>query len=103
MEINYHKSDMFPINLNKETHSYAKILCCKIGSFPFKYMRVPLHYEKLRIEDIQPIIDKILLRIPRWKGRLLSYGARVALLQKRFLYRLEIGFWCWFQKTIRIE
>jgi hypothetical protein len=50
-------------------------------SFPFKYLGVPLHYEKLRREDIQYIVDKIIKRIAGWKGRLMSYGARLLLLK----------------------
>jgi hypothetical protein len=42
---------------------------------------VPLYYDKLRREDIQSIVDKIIKRIDGWKGRLLSYGARLALLK----------------------
>jgi hypothetical protein len=61
MKINYSKSDMTTINLDEdESANYAKILCCKLGSFPFKYLGVPLHHEKLRGEDIQPIVDKII-------------------------------------------
>jgi hypothetical protein len=63
MKINYHKSDLTPINLEEETKYFAKIFCCKIGSCPFKYLGVPLHYDKLRKEDIQPILDKIINRI----------------------------------------
>jgi hypothetical protein len=82
MKINYHKSDLTPINLDPEdTKKYAQILCCEIGSFPFRYLRVPLNYEKLKREDIQPIVDRILSRISGWKGRLLSYGARHTLLR----------------------
>jgi hypothetical protein len=48
MEINYHKSDMASINLEaRETIQFAKIFCCK-----------------LRKEDIQPMVDKIINRIP---------------------------------------
>jgi hypothetical protein len=82
MKINYHKSDLSPVNLEEEeSHRYAQIFCCKIGSFPFKYLGVPLQYDKLRREDIQPIVDKIIKRIEGWKGRLLSYGARLTLLR----------------------
>jgi hypothetical protein len=42
---------------------------------------VPLHHEKLKKEDIQPVVDKIILRIPGWKGKLLSYSARLTLLK----------------------
>jgi hypothetical protein len=53
----------------------------KIGAFLFRYLGVSLHYKKLRREDIQPIIDRILSRISGWKDRLLSYGARLTLLK----------------------
>jgi hypothetical protein len=80
--INYPKSDLSAINLGEEDrHNYAKIFCCKIGSFPFKYLGVPLHFDKLRREDIQPIVGKIIKRISGWKGKLLLYGARLALLK----------------------
>jgi hypothetical protein len=82
MKINYNKNDMVPANLDEEeTLQYSKIFYCNVGIFPFKYLGVPLHFEKLRREDIQPIVDKVINRIPGWKGRLLSYGARLVLLR----------------------
>jgi hypothetical protein len=82
MRINFHKSDLTPVNLDEEeTQNYAQIFCCKIGAFPFTYLGVPLHYEKLRREDIQPIVDRVLNRIPGWKCKLLSYGAILLLLK----------------------
>jgi hypothetical protein len=42
---------------------------------------VHLHYSKLRKEDLQPVIDKIIKGIAGWRGRLLSYRARLILLQ----------------------
>jgi hypothetical protein len=82
MKINYNKNDMVPTNLDEEeTLQYSKIFYCNVGTFPFKYLGVPLHFEKLRRENIQPIVDKVINRIPGWKGRLLSYGARLVLLR----------------------
>jgi hypothetical protein len=82
IKINYNKSSMVPVNLDEEkTLQYSRIFCCKMGSLPFKYLGVPLHYEKLRREDIQPIVDTVINRIPGWKGRLISYGARLVLLK----------------------
>jgi hypothetical protein len=52
-----------------------------VGVFPIKYLGVPLHYEKLKRENIQPLVDKILNRISGWKGKLLSYAARITLIQ----------------------
>jgi len=62
-------------------NDFAKIFCCKTGEFPLKYLGVPLHYTKLRREDLQPIVDKIMKRIARWKGRLLSYAGHLTLLK----------------------
>jgi hypothetical protein len=82
MKINFNKNDMISVNLEEgETHQYAKIFCCKLGSFPFKYLGVPLHHDKLRRQDIQHVVDKVINRIRGWQGRLKSYAARLALLK----------------------
>jgi hypothetical protein len=82
MKINFNKSDLTPINLDEEeSQSYAQIYCCRLDTFPFTYLGVPIRYDKLRREDIQPIVDKIIKRIDGWKGKLLSYGARLTLLR----------------------
>jgi hypothetical protein len=73
MHINYHNCGLVPINMdNAEANLFAQVFSCPIGSFPFKYLRVPLHYAKLRREDIQPIIDNIIKGIAGWRGKLLS-------------------------------
>jgi hypothetical protein len=42
MKINYHKSDLIAINLEEgETTQFAKVICCKLGTFPFKYLGFP--------------------------------------------------------------
>jgi hypothetical protein len=82
MKINYHKSDLTQINLEEEEAcTFARNFCCKMGAFPFRYLGAPLHHEKLSREDIQPVVDKVIGRIPGWKGRLLSYTARLTLLK----------------------
>jgi hypothetical protein len=53
----------------------------QIGRVPFLIHRSTLHYDKLRKEDIQPLVDKIIKRIAGWNGRLMSYGAKLALLR----------------------
>lgn len=70
MTINYNKSELIPINMSEdETMRYIDVLKCKGGTFPIKYLRIPLHYDKLRREDIQPLIDKIIKRIAGWRGK----------------------------------
>jgi hypothetical protein len=59
------------------SHEIAHILNCPIGSLPFKYLGVPIHFEKLKREDIQPLVDKVVKRIAGWRGRLLAYSSRL--------------------------
>jgi hypothetical protein len=82
MKINYTKSDLIYVNLSEEEiQIYFRTLCCKLGDFSIKYLGVPLHHEKLKREDIQPVVDKTITRIPGCQGRLLSYAARLTLLK----------------------
>ena len=82
MRINYHKSELIPINLEPlDIHRISHIFCCPVGDFPIKYLGVPLHFDKLIREDIQPLVDKIIKKIASWKGKLLSHAARLALIR----------------------
>jgi hypothetical protein len=55
---------MIPINISdEEAQKIARIFSCPIGDFPIKYLGVPRHHDKLRREDIQPLVDKIIKRI----------------------------------------
>lgn len=51
------------------------------GSFPIKYLGIPLHFDKLRREDRQPLIDALLAKMARWRGKLLSLLGRVTLVK----------------------
>jgi hypothetical protein len=82
MRINYHKSELIPINLVDDLiHRIAHIFCCPVGTFPIKYLGVPLHFDKLKREDVQPLPDKILKKVASWKGKLLYYATRVVLVK----------------------
>jgi hypothetical protein len=64
MRINFHKSELVPLNIEpSEAHRLAHVFSCPLGTFPIKYLGVPLHYENLNREDIQPLVDKILKKI----------------------------------------
>jgi hypothetical protein len=64
MKINYNKSDLLTLNLSDDENLvFARLFCCNIGNFPIKYLGVPLHYTKLKREDIQPVVDKLIKRI----------------------------------------
>ena len=45
-----------------------------------KYLGVPLHFDKLRRDEIQSLVDKVLKKLGSWRGGLLS-SARVVLIK----------------------
>jgi hypothetical protein len=48
LKINFHKSDFFCFGKAKEDEQqYKQIFGCEVGSLPFKYLGVPIHYRKL--------------------------------------------------------
>jgi hypothetical protein len=64
MKISFNKSKFVPMNLDEEqVHEVAHVLCCPVGTLPFKYLGIPIHFEKLKRDDLQPIIDKLIRRI----------------------------------------
>ena len=82
MKINYNKSDLLTLGLEEEENlALARLFCCNIGNFPIKYLGVPLHFTNLRMEDIQPVVDKLIKRITGWKGKLLSSAGKLVLLK----------------------
>jgi hypothetical protein len=81
MMINFHKSEAIPMNIAvDEAHDITHVLNCPIGVLPFKYLGVPLHFEKLKKEVLQPVLDKCIKRIVGWRGRLLAYSSRLELI-----------------------
>jgi len=86
MKINYDKNDLLVLGMDDErANDFAKVFCRKKSDFPMKYLGVSLHFSKLRREDLQPVVDKIVKRIVGWKGRLLSYAGRLTLLKSRLV------------------
>lgn len=90
MRINFHKSEVIAMNVEEEeAHEIAHLFSCPLGNFPIKYLGIPLHYENLRREDIQPLVDNLLRRIVGWRGNLLSYAGKLGLI-KACLTRIPV-------------
>jgi hypothetical protein len=82
MRINFNKSEFIPMNLaEEEIHEISHILNCPVGALPFKYLGVPVHFEKLKREEFQLIVDKLIKRVASWRGRLLAYSSRLTLIK----------------------
>jgi hypothetical protein len=48
LKINFHKSDFFCFDKAKDDeNNYIAIFGCEVGSLPFKYLGIPIHYRTL--------------------------------------------------------
>jgi hypothetical protein len=82
MKINYHKSELMAVNMeNDELAPFLDIFQCVAGKFRVKYLGLPLHFSKLKREDLQPLVDSLLSRMAGWRGKLLSLEAKRILIQ----------------------
>jgi hypothetical protein len=90
MKINFHKNEIIPMNLEEgQIHEIAHVLNCLVGKFPLRYLGIPLHYDKLKREDLQPPLDKLIKRVAGWRGRLLAYSSRLVLI-KTYLSSISV-------------
>jgi hypothetical protein len=82
MRINFHKSELIPLNLEHESvHEISHLLHCPVGSLPFRYLGVPIRFERLSREDLQHVINKLVKMIVGWRGRLMAYSSRLTLIK----------------------
>jgi hypothetical protein len=58
----------------------VQLLNFNIGSLPFNYLGVPIFKGKPKASYLQPIADKIKLKLSAWKASLLSIAGRVQLV-----------------------
>ena len=77
---NMAKTEIFPIRCDAiDLPDILSDFPAKIGTFPGKYLGLPLHYRRLRKIDIQPLIDKTAAKLPGWIGKNLARPGRVTL------------------------
>ena len=77
---NYEKCSAILIRCSEEMiGAIQSAFPCVLGSFPCRYLGVPLSLQRLRHADEQPLVDAIAARIPTWKAGLLSNAGRTLL------------------------
>jgi len=52
-----------------------------IDPFPINYLGIPLSLRKLSKSDLQPLVDKVANRLPRWKAGMLNRAGRTVLIK----------------------
>jgi hypothetical protein len=52
LKINFHKSEIFCFGEAKEMQDeYSNIFGCQCGTYPFRYLGIPMHHRKLSNND----------------------------------------------------
>jgi hypothetical protein len=81
LKINFHKSELFCFGeAQDEVVAYADLFGCGQGQFPMRYLGIPIHYRRLTIAEWKLIEERIQKCLSSWKGKLLSLGGRLVLI-----------------------
>ena len=88
---NLNKSDLFFGHVPDATkEAILNCLPFRMGSFPIRYLGVPLSPRTLKASDYGGLITKVRNRILNWKSKFLSFGGRkqliISVLQSLQLY-----------------
>jgi len=81
LKINFHKSELFCYGEAKEhMEQYSQIFRCEIGNLPFRYLGIPMNHKRLNNKDWKMVEDRFQKKLSSWKGKLLSYGGSLVLI-----------------------
>jgi hypothetical protein len=81
LKINFSKSKLYGVNIDDNFMVAASsFLYCCVDSLPFKFLGLPVGSNPRRISTWSPVIDNMKKRLNVWKGRHLSIGGRVTLI-----------------------
>ncbi|WVZ74939.1 hypothetical protein U9M48_023053 [Paspalum notatum var. saurae] len=79
--INFNKSEIILINGDLVLeHEYVDLLNYQVGTFPMKYLGVPVSPSRLYVGDWLPLEEKNSKRLESWKGGSLSMAGRITLI-----------------------
>ena len=80
--VNPQKSSILSGSISPQKLSQISLLIgFSIGTLPFTYLGVPIFKGKAKTAYVQPIIDKVKLKLSAWKSSLLSLAGKVQLVK----------------------
>ena len=93
LKINFHKSELFSYGKAKDCEQeYARLFGRHLGGFPFWYLAIPMNHVKLSNKDWADIENRFQKKLCSWKGKLLSVGGRLVLINSVLTSSLEESF-----------
>jgi hypothetical protein len=81
VKINFHKIELYYFGEAKEAiNEYSELFGCEHGHLPMTYLGIPVHYRRLSNAEWKKIEDRLHKCLSSWKGKLLSVGGRLVLI-----------------------
>ncbi|XP_071689048.1 uncharacterized protein [Rutidosis leptorrhynchoides] len=81
LKVNYNKSNLFGVGVDKKDVEYmANLFGCKVGTFPFTYLGLPIGANMKKSGSWKPVIEKFEKRLSDWKACALLFGGRLTLM-----------------------
>ncbi|PSS30620.1 Ribonuclease H protein [Actinidia chinensis var. chinensis] len=82
LRVSIAKSSLFTSGIcSQDMDTIKEITGFTQGSFPFRYLGIPVADSRLSIDQYGPLIDKITGHISAWAGANLSYAGRIELIK----------------------
>ncbi|XP_060200279.1 uncharacterized protein LOC132628514 [Lycium barbarum] len=81
LQVNWHKSHLFPVNQVGNLQELAENIGCQVGSLPTKYLGLPLGAKNRELEIWCEVLEKCERKLVRWKSQYLSLGGRATLIK----------------------
>lgn len=81
LKINFHKSEVICVGMEEDRIKlFEEIFTCGRGSFPIKYLGLPVDEKRLKNSDWNPSVGKMEKRMGGWLGRFLNIAGRTSLV-----------------------
>ena len=81
LRCNLGKSSASPICCtNLDLQPILATLACPLKEFPIQYLGLPLSPFRLTRNQLQPMVDKLARKTPKWKAGMLQKSGRLVLL-----------------------
>lgn len=91
LKVNKDKSQLFQAGLDLSERITSAAYGFPAGTFPIRYLGLPLMCRKLRIADYGPLLEKLSARLRSWVSKALSFAGRTQLISS-VIFGL-INFW----------
>lgn len=81
LKVNFCKSYIYGLNLDDtKMHITLSFLACGVEVYPFKFLGVMVSDSPRKIAMWKEVVRNVRKRLDKWKGRHLSIGGRVVLI-----------------------